>query len=90
MHVTKMQHLGCGPNGCSVIVQHAASSNSDHASDNGCSSKVVVGEGMSASPVLAVSNDREEGGEIQGEQPRSVLRSGFFLPLCFGLLGCQL
>lgn len=41
-------------------------------------------------PVLAVSDDWEEGGEVQGEEPGALLSCGLCLALGLGLLGCQL
>ncbi len=45
---------------------------------------------MSNPPVLAVGNDGEEGGEVQGEEPGPLLSCGLCLTLILGLLGCQL
>ncbi len=41
-------------------------------------------------PVLAVGDDGEEGGEVQGEEPGPLLSCGLCLTLILGLLGCQL
>ena len=41
-------------------------------------------------PVLAVSDDWEERGEVQGEEPGALLSCGLCLALSLGLLGCQL
>ncbi len=44
----------------------------------------------SDAPVLAVGDDGEEGGEVQGEEPGPLLSCGLCLPLILGLLSCQL